>query len=132
MNESMSEPTMEQPKVRRVYDAIVVGSGISGGWAAKELAERGLEAYSFHPGYVATSFGADSPLVKFANLVSRGRLAVSSEQGAEPIVQLATVETVGVPSGTYFDGLQPNGRVHFSAEGAEEGLWAASAALVGL
>jgi len=27
----------------RVYDAIVVGSGISGGWAAKELTEKGLE-----------------------------------------------------------------------------------------
>jgi choline dehydrogenase-like flavoprotein len=26
----------------RTYDAIVVGSGISGGWAAKELAEKGL------------------------------------------------------------------------------------------
>ena len=24
------------------YDAIVVGSGISGGWAAKELCEKGL------------------------------------------------------------------------------------------
>ena len=25
------------------YDAIVIGSGISGGWAAKELCEKGLE-----------------------------------------------------------------------------------------
>ena len=25
------------------YDAIVVGSGISGGWAAKELREKGLK-----------------------------------------------------------------------------------------
>ena len=25
------------------YDAIVIGSGISGGWAAKELAEKGLK-----------------------------------------------------------------------------------------
>ena len=26
-----------------LYDAIVVGSGISGGWAAKELCEAGLK-----------------------------------------------------------------------------------------
>jgi choline dehydrogenase-like flavoprotein len=28
---------------QKVYDAIVVGSGITGGWAAKELTEKGLE-----------------------------------------------------------------------------------------
>ncbi|MDA0349895.1 MAG: FAD-binding protein, partial [Verrucomicrobia bacterium] len=28
---------------QRSYDAIVIGSGISGGWAAKELTEKGLK-----------------------------------------------------------------------------------------
>ena len=32
------------------YDAIVVGSGITGGWAAKELTEKGLNiTYSAAP-----------------------------------------------------------------------------------
>jgi len=30
-------------QVLETYDAIVVGSGISGGWAAKELCEKGLK-----------------------------------------------------------------------------------------
>src|SRR4030095_7016318 len=32
----------ERGTAERTYDAIVVGSGISGGWAAKELTEKGL------------------------------------------------------------------------------------------
>ena len=28
---------------QHTYDAIVIGSGISGGWAAKELTEKGLK-----------------------------------------------------------------------------------------
>lgn len=32
-----------QAETGKVYDAIVVGSGIAGGWAAKELTEKGLE-----------------------------------------------------------------------------------------
>src|SRR5882757_7779908 len=44
---SMGDPrqvnlnTKAQPS--NTYDAIVVGSGISGGWAAKELCEKGLK-----------------------------------------------------------------------------------------
>ena len=30
-------------KQQNSYDAIVIGSGISGGWAAKELTEKGLK-----------------------------------------------------------------------------------------
>lgn len=46
-------------KKQRSYDAIVVGSGISGGWAAKELCEKGLKVLMLergkhieHPNYL--------------------------------------------------------------------------------
>lgn len=49
-------------KEKNSYDAIVVGSGISGGWAAKELCERGLKVLLLergkpveHPNYPTTS-----------------------------------------------------------------------------
>jgi choline dehydrogenase-like flavoprotein len=35
---------------QRTYDAIVIGSGISGGWAAKELTERGLKTLMLERG----------------------------------------------------------------------------------
>ncbi|ASP49348.1 GMC oxidoreductase [Cognaticolwellia beringensis] len=39
-------------KTSEVYDAIVIGSGISGGWAAKELCERGLKTLMIERGRV--------------------------------------------------------------------------------
>lgn len=100
---------------------------------AQELARRtGLESYSFHPGYVATSFGAESPLVRFGNAVSGGRLAISPERGATPLVHLATAEKVDAANGTYFDGLKPNGTVSRSTKrpGVAAKLWEATEKLV--
>ena len=40
----MSSPSLSiKGKASHTFDAIVIGSGISGGWAAKELTEKGLE-----------------------------------------------------------------------------------------
>ncbi len=153
-------PTLEASSARVIGTASVANTfgalrlddlqwskrGWRGGWQAygaskvativftRELAARtGLEAYSFHPGYVTTSFGNESPLVKFGNLVSGGRLGIPPEQGAAPLVHLATVEKVDAPNGTYFDGLKPNGRTHRTAStpGIGAALWELSAELVG-
>jgi choline dehydrogenase-like flavoprotein len=40
-----------QSKAQNTYDAIVVGSGISGGWAAKELTEKGLKVLMLDRGW---------------------------------------------------------------------------------
>lgn len=44
----------------RIYDAIVVGSGITGGWAAKELTERGLSVLMLDRGRMVRH-GEDYP-----------------------------------------------------------------------
>ena len=37
------------------FDAIVVGTGISGGWAAKELTEKGLKTLVLERGRMVTN-----------------------------------------------------------------------------
>ncbi|GAC1425185.1 MAG: hypothetical protein NVSMB7_01450 [Chitinophagaceae bacterium] len=43
MSDSLSVNTNTKGVAASTYDAIVIGSGISGGWAAKELCEKGLK-----------------------------------------------------------------------------------------
>jgi choline dehydrogenase-like flavoprotein len=38
------------PRDRRLHDVLVVGSGASGGWVAKEAAERGLSVLMLEAG----------------------------------------------------------------------------------
>lgn len=118
-----------------------------GGWKAygtsklatvlfmRELARRSrLEAYSVHPGYVATGFGAESPIVRLASLVRAGGFGVSAAEGAVPLVRLATDPDVAGGNGTYFDRLTPNGPI--AKQGSDmrlaAELWDRSAELVGL
>ncbi len=101
---------------------------------AKELAARtGIEAYSFHPGFVTTSFGDDSVLVRLMLAASASR-QIGPEQGAAPLVHLASAPLVGAPNGTYFDGLKPNGATAPQADDTELAarLWETSARMVGL
>lgn len=117
-----------------------------GGWRAygtakimtilfmRELARRSpLEAYSFHPGYVATAFGSGSLLVRASRLVSPNGLGISVERGAAPLVHLAATDDVGAPNGTYFDGLSPGGRTARAARDDDLAarLWQASERLIG-
>lgn len=44
MTDTLSAPHLNRRgKETHTNDAIVIGSGISGGWAAKELCEKGLK-----------------------------------------------------------------------------------------
>jgi NAD(P)-dependent dehydrogenase (short-subunit alcohol dehydrogenase family) len=118
-----------------------------GGWRAygtsklaiilftRELARRtGLEAYSFHPGYVSTEFGSDDVLMKVSQVLRPGGFGVPAEQGAEPLVLLATGDGAPAPSGTYYDRLTPAGRTARQADdaGLAAALWDRSAELVGV
>ncbi|MCJ1672287.1 SDR family NAD(P)-dependent oxidoreductase [Rathayibacter sp. VKM Ac-2929] len=119
-----------------------------GGWRAygtsklatilfvRELAERllptAVDAYSFHPGVVATGFGADSRLMSLLSL--SGSPGISAEAGAVPLITLASEPDVGAASGSYFDGLRPGGSVAAQARDRQLGrdLWTLSSRLVGV
>jgi len=117
-----------------------------GGWPAycaaklatilftRQLAVRtAVAAYAFHPGFVATSFGQQSRLSGMLLGVASAQ-QISPEQGAAPLIELASGPTLMATSGTYFDGLYPNGAVARSAnnEALASRLWEASASLVGM
>ena len=116
-----------------------------GGWKAygtakletvlfmRELATRTtLQAYSVHPGYVATQFGTDSRLIRISTVLRSGGFGIPAEEGAVPLIRLATDPDVPGENGGYFDRLKANGAT--TRQGTDDrlaaDLWDATAELV--
>lgn len=83
------------------YDAIVIGSGISGGWAAKELTEKGLKVLVLERGrdvkHIIDYTTANTPPWETPHLYR-----ASQEQLAQQHVQKRTGYTVNEAHGQFF------------------------------
>lgn len=102
---------------------------------ARELARRSsLDSYAVHPGYVATAFGRDSPLVRLSTRMREGGFGISASEGALPLVRLATDDEIPGENGGYFDRLRAHGRTARQANDAElaAALWERSTELLAM
>ncbi|MGA0606543.1 GMC oxidoreductase [Phenylobacterium sp. VNQ135] len=76
-------------RAERTYDAIVVGSGIAGGWAAKELTERGLKTLVLERGGPVRHI-LDYPTANtdpWQTKYPRGRLPAAEMRAKYPVQQ---------------------------------------------
>ncbi|MEO7147558.1 MAG: SDR family NAD(P)-dependent oxidoreductase [Terrimesophilobacter sp.] len=104
----------------------------------RELARReggnGITAYSMHPGYVSTGFGDRSRMVALSRIINGGKLGLSPQQGAGPLVHLASAETIDAPNGSYFNRFDVNGNLSRAArdESRDSALWDRTVDVLGL
>ena len=101
---------------------------------ARREADTGITAYSMHPGYVSTEFGDRSRMVALSRVINGGKLGLSAEEGAGPLIQLASAETLEAPSGSYFSRFDANDKMSGAARSRSRDaeLWDASVAALQL
>lgn len=96
---------------------------------AKRLAGEGIVAHAMHPGTVDSNFFAHAPESTQAYIKTLE--SVTSEQGADTLIWLATAEEAGQSSGGYFYQRQPRTpNPLVDDDSAVERLWAESERLV--
>lgn len=105
---------------------------------ARELAKRwagdGITAMSFHPGVVASDFGREGFVTGLVYRSPLKRFLVSTEDGAAPLVELATRPDPAAVNGVYFSRHKANGKTAKQADdpALAGALWDRSAALLDL
>lgn len=98
---------------------------------ARRLEGTGVAVHAFHPGFVATGFGAGDGFASRAIGLLQKLVARSPERGADTMTWLATAEVPG--SGGYWMDRRPRRPAPGGVgEDVEERLWAASVARAGL
>ena len=127
---------------RRRYDGFpaYAASKLAAVLASQELAERllvdGISVVAVHPGHVDTGMWAFWPAGSLRQRLLSfflRPLLISPEQGAEPVIYLATIDAIGEFNGKYFYGMQmrdPSPKCNDRALQAE--LWRVSETLTGL
>jgi NAD(P)-dependent dehydrogenase (short-subunit alcohol dehydrogenase family) len=99
---------------------------------SRRLAGTGVETVCFHPGNVATEFSSESlfPGVFYRNPLARRVALIPPEQGAAPLVWLASARAGELEDGAYYDRFE-GGRVNRQADDEKlaAGLWERSEAL---
>jgi len=101
----------------------------------KRWSGDGIVSAAVHPGPVASSFGRDSFIVGLAYRTPLKRVAaITPAQGAAPLIELARKGADPAINGVYFSRHRANGRENPQAhdEKLVDGLWTASAGIVGL
>ena len=100
---------------------------------SRRLAGTTTTAMAVHPGNVATAFGTGSMFPGiFYRIPLKNFYLLSAEEGAEPLLLLATMPDPKAAGGLYFDRFTPRGARSSQADDAElaRGLWERSEAMV--
>ncbi|MFT3662436.1 MAG: SDR family NAD(P)-dependent oxidoreductase [Gordonia sp. (in: high G+C Gram-positive bacteria)] len=109
---------------------ILFTKGIAQRWSGD-----GIVSAAVHPGVVATSFGRDTFFIRLGYQTPvKHLIAITPEKGARPLIDLARRGADSAIDGVYFHRGRANGPRSRQADDRAlvDGLWAASAELVGL
>jgi len=103
---------------------------------SRRTADRDVSATAFHPGVVGSDFGSDArgPVGWFYRSAIGRRLTISPEQGAAPLVHLATTSDAENNDGLYFDKLARGASTSRQARDPQlaRQLWTATESMLNL